>query len=952
MSGQDRAGWRSRGCWRSWQRNVVQMSRDTVLYEREHAEALIERSLSLAVAGESTSLFLAGDAGLGKTTLINKAISLAREMGFLVGSAACSEVDSLLPFVMIDRLFAGFKAELSDVNVQASSWDVLAARYVELVDWMRRDKQAPLLLVVDDLQWSDPDSCALLAALCRRMGNLPIFILAATRGWPSRSIELARLLVVDGFATLERLQPLSEQATRALLLEKVGHELPDAVVSRAYGSCAGNPLLLAEVADGWERGEDLLAGSKPLSDRIFLPRFAGVGQHALRWARGASVLGTRFHPPQVDLLLGTDEGVTYELLEALCDAGIMRGVPGGDAEFVHPLLCQALYEDMALPVRRGLHARAFHMMKQRGMLPALAATHALAAELKDDVSAVAACLEAARDALANGAAAVATEYFSGAVTLGGNAVEPTVWLELGQAAFAAGMMDKAESAFRHFLTLDISDGFLRTEALRLLSQVLFALADLDGAENVSKKASDLALGFDPALAIDIALDGAFVNWIYNGPQLARSFTNRAAAIISEREITDSKLTTAVAAADASLNCVQGDSSGIECVRSLADDELENLEIGLARSPWTWDPIFAWFYVMKMLEKFDEYASYYSLVSQVSRPLGAEWVKWSYSVNHADVLWRIGRLKESYEILSDAVGVSDLFPGLLPFAAIGMAHVCHESGFHEEKVRWTQRIESMLVQMGDIPYVRIWLLYHECSTALSSGRVARAVDVAERLRELSDKTQILEPCLIPWYASAIEAFTAGGRLDEAWELTDFLDHLCESLSCQAPRAVVLSGRAGIEWRRGNLESADELYNRALLHNEAVQMPLAHAETLIFYGRFLRHGGDLPKARKVLGRALQILEPTGAGRLLNIAGQELAVAGGQPRRAYGRSQELTAQERRVATIAANGLTNKEIAEHLYVSVKTVDHHLSSIYRKLGVNSRRELMLIWREEAPRES
>jgi DNA-binding CsgD family transcriptional regulator len=124
-----------------------------------------------------------------------------------------------------------------------------------------------------------------------------------------------------------------------------------------------------------------------------------------------------------------------------------------------------------------------------------------------------------------------------------------------------------------------------------------------------------------------------------------------------------------------------------------------------------------------------------------------------------------------------------------------------------------------------------------------------------------------------------------------------------------------------------------------------MPLAHAETLIFYGRFLRHSGDLPKARKVLRRALQILEPIGAGRLLSIAAEELAVAGGQPRRSYGRSQELTAQERRVATIAANGLTNKEIAERLYVSVKTVDHHLSSIYRKLGVNSRRGLMLLLR-------
>lgn len=94
---------------------------------------------------------------------------------------------------------------------------------------------------------------------------------------------------------------------------------------------------LAEVVDGWERGEDLLAGSKSVGDQVFLTRCVEAEVHDLRWARGTSFLGTRFHPPQVDLLLGTDDGTTHELLEALCGAGVMRGVPGGDAEFAHPL---------------------------------------------------------------------------------------------------------------------------------------------------------------------------------------------------------------------------------------------------------------------------------------------------------------------------------------------------------------------------------------------------------------------------------------------------------------------------------------------------------------------------------------------------------------------------------------------------------------------------------------
>lgn len=169
-------------------------------------------------------------------------------------------------------------------------------------------------------------------------------------------------------------------------------------------------------------------------------------------------------------------------------------------------------------------------MKQRGMSTAPAGTYALAAKLKGDSSAVDSCLEAARDALGNGAAAVATEYFSSARPLGQHSCAGSV----ARAAFAEGMMGKAENAFRHFLSLDIPDSFLRTKSCSR-SQILFALASLDGPENVSKKASDLTLGFDTALAIDIALDETFVHWTYDGSKLARSLANGVAAIIGERE---------------------------------------------------------------------------------------------------------------------------------------------------------------------------------------------------------------------------------------------------------------------------------------------------------------------------------------------------------------------------------------------------------------------------------
>jgi DNA-binding CsgD family transcriptional regulator len=126
-----------------------------------------------------------------------------------------------------------------------------------------------------------------------------------------------------------------------------------------------------------------------------------------------------------------------------------------------------------------------------------------------------------------------------------------------------------------------------------------------------------------------------------------------------------------------------------------------------------------------------------------------------------------------------------------------------------------------------------------------------------------------------------------------------------------------------------------------------MPLAKAETLIGYGRFLRHTGRGKQARDVLHHALDVLEPTAAGRLQAIAGEELAAAGGRRRRDQRPATDLTAQERRVATLAAQGLTNLDIGRNLFISAKTVDHHLASVYAKLGFHSRRELIFAWHEK-----
>jgi DNA-binding NarL/FixJ family response regulator len=133
----------------------------------------------------------------------------------------------------------------------------------------------------------------------------------------------------------------------------------------------------------------------------------------------------------------------------------------------------------------------------------------------------------------------------------------------------------------------------------------------------------------------------------------------------------------------------------------------------------------------------------------------------------------------------------------------------------------------------------------------------------------------------------------------------------------------------------------LFGKALDLHSAVDLPLERFQTLLEYARFLRRGGQLARSRPVLAQALEMAEATGARWLAGQAGEELRVAGGRRRRRHEDPGRLTAQEERVAELAASGATNPEIARQLYLSVSTIETHLGRIYSKLGIRSRRVLM-----------
>jgi DNA-binding CsgD family transcriptional regulator len=168
--------------------------------------------------------------------------------------------------------------------------------------------------------------------------------------------------------------------------------------------------------------------------------------------------------------------------------------------------------------------------------------------------------------------------------------------------------------------------------------------------------------------------------------------------------------------------------------------------------------------------------------------------------------------------------------------------------------------------------------------------------------------------------------------------DWVAQRAEVLPSRWPKIVVATGQAALAEHTGDRTLAETYFTQALDLFDELPMPLARAQTLTDYGAFLTRGGDIARARVLLTEALHLAEECGAGWHANRARVEWRRVGGRTR--TRRPDELSPQEATVAQLARAGRTNREIAQQLHLSIKTVETHLGHIYQKLGIRSRWQL------------
>jgi DNA-binding CsgD family transcriptional regulator len=912
---------------------------DGLLLERGAVLAAVAGLVEGLRAGRSGALFVVGEAGLGKTTCLGQAAVLASPV-VRVGLGRGDVMEASLPFGVFTAALGavGYQDLLLAPSGGAGFGDVRAARFYGVLHWLEQVTE-PVLLALDDVHWADPDSLALLSFLCRRLAGLPVAVLGTLRPWPSEAHELAGALAYDGHANMQRLTPLSDDAAATLLTARSGGLVTEAESRATAVLCAGNPLLVEQVAGSISRqgrtGGPIGVGSAVGAEGIVLARFAGLPAAALRVAKAASVLGTRFRPALATEVAGLDGPQAEAALSALCGSGLVRAETDTTAGFVHPLFGQSLYHDLAAPVRAGLHARAFTVLCERG-LEAEAVEHAIRADLIGDQTAITVLERAGRAALATGALGTAAEHLRAAVRLAGDRAAPGLSLALGEALVVGGRPADAIAVYEQLrlrVDLDTTD---RVQTLRMLGRAQFLTAGQDQATEPFAQAAALAETCGATTLAALLIGEEALGLATHGPTRSLPLATRAYELT---RTAPGPLRRHAAGVWGLVVLLTADPAGLATCDTVAR-ELMTEPGELSEVRWGYGPLAAFAFAGLFTERFADAEHAVAIALATAERIGAiEAAAW-HMIIKALLATRQGRLADALAWVDRASPVAELIPYRQGSAGYVKAEVLLLMGRLAECADWCRRIEpTAATRRHSFALLRLW--HVRAQLLHDAGDHTGACALYDQIMQLTTQMGIAEPCAVPWARHALISYLANQRFDAARRVIDWLEHGAERLPCRWPRIAAAIGRAGLAEIGGNTEVADNHYQQALDLHQQVELPLEHVETLLGYGTFLRRRGQPTQARPHLAQALDIAEKCEATWLADQARQELGITGGRRRRACEDPTRLTAQEQRVARLAATGQSNKAIAGQLFLSAKTIEYHLAQVYTKLGITSRRQLI-----------
>jgi DNA-binding CsgD family transcriptional regulator len=932
----------------------------SLLLEREVQVAALQALADAARSGGGRLVVVEGTAGIGKTRLLAEGRAIAGSAGMRVLAARGGEFEGEFAYGIVRQLFepllaaaaADLRAELLSgpaalIGPLVGASPPAGAQHAESafavvhgLYWLAANValQRPTLLAIDDLHWADTPSLRWLLYLTRRLEGVPLLVVAGTRppeGEGHDPVLVAELIADPEVAAIHP-EPLGRASIAVLARELHGLEPDEAFCAALQTATGGNPLFVGAVLDAVAR-----EGTSPTAEHTArlleigaqgVSRVVGLRLGRLRPAplallRAASVLGDGVELRHAAALAGVEAGELGPAAAALVRLDLLRRED--PLEFFHPVVRRAVYETLDVVERGAAHRSAAELLLEADAPPESAAGHLLRVAPGADRFVVATLRLAAERSLAQGAADAAVGYLTRALR---EQLDPAaraeVLVELGLAErrtngpaavdhLRAGLELLADPTRRGEVALELG------RALWFTDRIADALAVIERALDEVDRERDPDL-YELLLA-------ELISSAWWNPQTYPI----AEAAIGELELDalhggrGSEILLATIAIYEFRLALHRELTVELARRSLASGNL------LASSP-------AFLYAVVTLFRsgvLDEVVPTFNQAIAQARRRGdifnlAFLLTWrgECQTQRGDLRAAVADLREALE-LSVAHGTRLNWPYNIGF----LAHALLEQGSADEAAQVIDR-GGFPEQLPPDQVHLVWFRLHRARVRIETGRSPeRGV---EELRQVGETLRLLpfdNPGTAPWRSWAAEGLRLLDRNDEARGLAT--DELALARRWGDPQTIgaalgvlglVEGGTAGI----GLLREAVEV----LAGSEA---RLKYARALVDLGAALRRANRRTEARQRLREGVDLALRCGAFGLAARANEEIAATGARPRKVLQTGLDaLTTSERRAAQLAADGMTNKEIAQTLFVTIKTVEVHLSHAYRKLEISSRAQL------------
>lgn len=909
---------------------------------RDGELGLISRFLD-GTAGRSGVLVLSGPAGIGKTTLWEVAHAEARRLGRRVVVSRPTEVETSLAFAglhdLIDELADDALAELPEpqrVALEAALLRVPAAERPEPLAVSvatgqvirRAASERPLVLAVDDIQWLDEPSARVLDFVLRRLDTEPVALIAGRRTTSADDVGRPLLpgIPADRRTTVD-VGPLSVDAVDRVVRERLGLELARPALVRLHAAAGGNPfyaLELARTLAGRDVGGDVLA-VPPSLEALVAGRLADLDDETADLVMIASAAAE----PTVDLLTAAVERDARPALARAEAAGVLE-VRDGGVRFSHPLLAAAAYGRASEERRRVVHRRLADIAVDAEER----ARHLAHASVTPDADVSAALEDAAVAVAGRGApdsAAGLAERAADLTPSDDPAAEARRRAIAADLHIAAGDVERARRQLGALV--DAAAGpSERAAALARLAHLLLVQAEFADARSLYREAADLVDVGDLAqrASIELGLAGvAYVTWedrpggarhAHEALRLADEAGDPVALFqalghaASWRGLLGEDWRELMERADALAPTVSTAIPGVEhpdlqFARLLGDVG----EFDAARRR-----------LQRLIDQATERGDWHSLPRLLT---SLAWIE-----------WRTGDLGLAERILEEArTGMLQTGEGAwMENVGIITLWVAVIRGDVEEARRIQRHTQERLAANPLLTQLRWATTLAAAELAFSRGDATTAHAGLARLMEVA-RTVTLEPAfLCQVVVLDAETLVALGRGHET----------AATLELHAGR---LRG-AGIPWIDAELDRAEAVVlaadgrvadamdrsERGLDAIRSAGLPYLLGRALLTAGEIRRRGRQKARARDALDEAVRVFERLGARIWADRARTELARVA--RRREPG--APLTATERQVVDLVAHGRSNKEIADALFMSVHTVEAHLTRLYRAFDVQGRTEL------------